>query len=86
MAPSVLMGVSVYRYVHNRPHETTVDTDALETVCTVYGEDFDYARLKAQLELFSHEDKDEIQQKIQCRKEQEDEDDSDSREDSEESS
>ena len=44
--------------------ETTVDTDALETVCTVYGEDFDYARLKAQLELFSHEDKDEIQQRI----------------------
>ena len=66
--------------------ETTVDTDALETVCTVYGEDFDYARLKAQLELFSHEDKDEIQQRTQCRKEQEDEDDSDSREDSEESS
>ena len=66
--------------------ETTVYTDALETVCTVYGEDFDYARLKAQLELFSHEDKDEIQQRTQCRKEQEDEDDSDSREDFEESS
>ena len=64
----------------------STDTDALETVCTVYGEDFDYARLKAQLELFSHEDKDGIQQRTQCRKEQEDEDDSDSREDSEESS